>query len=183
MESNYVVNQIWWIRFWKFAKVRKIKESFFGFGKIQDDGMFVWRESPFEGNKQISAPEYGAINAHCQDMNTSHRHLYVFTGCRLSLESISRLLCSVSRPQLSKKQGRHQEDFDIQPPLEHQYPVGRPFTTIEKNAWRSSQWFPMIHPPRFGTLSRNRYIHCKILTPLSHCLVFHIVYIFAFYCK
>ena len=34
--------------------------------------------------------------AHCQDMNTSHRHLYVFTGCRLSLESISRLLCSVS---------------------------------------------------------------------------------------
>jgi len=33
---------------------------------------------------------------HCQDMNTSHRHLYVFTGCRLSLESISRLLCSVS---------------------------------------------------------------------------------------
>ena len=25
--------------------------------------------------------------AHCQDMNTSHRHLYVFTGCRLSLES------------------------------------------------------------------------------------------------
>ena len=37
-----------------------------------------------------------AINAHCQDMNTSHRHLYVFTGCRLSLESISRLLCSLS---------------------------------------------------------------------------------------
>ena len=29
--------------------------------------------------------------------HTSHRHLYVFTGCRLSLESISRLLCSVSR--------------------------------------------------------------------------------------
>ena len=28
--------------------------------------------------------------------HTSHRHLYVFTGCRLSLESISRLLCSVS---------------------------------------------------------------------------------------
>ena len=34
--------------------------------------------------------------AHCQDTNTSHRYLYVFTGCRLSLESISRLLCSVS---------------------------------------------------------------------------------------
>ena len=34
--------------------------------------------------------------AYCQDMNTSHRHLYVFTSCRLSLESISRLLCSVS---------------------------------------------------------------------------------------
>ena len=34
--------------------------------------------------------------AHCQDMNTSNRPLYVFTGCRLSLESISRLLCSVS---------------------------------------------------------------------------------------
>ena len=73
--------------------------------------------------------------AHCQDMNTSHRHLYVFTGCRLRLESISRLLCSVSSAlmgQLSKKHGRHQEDFDIQPPLEHQYPVGRPFTMIEK---------------------------------------------------
>ena len=27
---------------------------------------------------------------------------------------------------------------DIQPPLEHQYPVERPFTMIEKNAWRSS---------------------------------------------
>ena len=76
---------------------------------------------------------------HCQDMNTSHRHLYVFTGCRLSLESISRLLCSVSSAfmgQVSKKHGRQQEDFDIQPPLEHQYPVGRPFRTIEKNAWR-----------------------------------------------
>ena len=78
---------------------------------------------------------------HCQDTNTSHRHLYVFTGCRLSLESISRLLCSISSAfmgQVSKKHGRHQEDFDIQPPLEHQYPVGRPFTTIEKIAWRWS---------------------------------------------
>ncbi|CAH3171630.1 unnamed protein product, partial [Porites lobata] len=59
---------------------------------------------------------------HCQDTNTSHRHLYVFTGCRLSLESISRLLCSVSSAfmgQVSKKHGRQQEDFDIQPPLEH----------------------------------------------------------------
>lgn len=34
--------------------------------------------------------------AHCQDINTSHRHLYVLTGCRLSFESISRLLWSVS---------------------------------------------------------------------------------------
>ena len=34
--------------------------------------------------------------AHCQNTNKSHCHLYVFTGCRLSLESISRLLCSVS---------------------------------------------------------------------------------------
>ena len=34
--------------------------------------------------------------AHCQVMNTSHRGLYIFTGCRLSVESISRLLCSVS---------------------------------------------------------------------------------------
>ena len=83
--------------------------------------------------------------AHCQDMNTSHRPLYVFTGCRLSLESISRLLCSVSSAFMQtlliskkKKHGRHQEDLDIQPPLEHQYPVGRPFTRIEKNAWRSS---------------------------------------------
>ena len=77
----------------------------------------------------------------CQDTNTSHRHLYVFTGCRLSLESISRLLCSVSSAfmgQVSKKHGRQQEDFDIQPPLEHQYAVGRPFTTIEKIAWRWS---------------------------------------------
>ena len=56
--------------------------------------------------------------------------------------------------------------------------------------------FPM-HPPRFGTVSRNHYNHSKILA-LSHCLkrtisekgliynfflVFHIVYIFAFYCK
>ena len=56
--------------------------------------------------------------------------------------------------------------------------------------------FPM-HPPRFGTISRNHYSHSKILTPLSHCLrltildkrlmynfflVSHIVYIFAFYC-
>ena len=29
-------------------------------------------------------------------------------------------------------------DFDIQPSLEHQYPVERPFKTIEKNAWGSS---------------------------------------------
>ena len=29
--------------------------------------------------------------------------------------------------------------------------------------------FPM-HPPRFGTISRNHYSHSKILTPLSHCL-------------
>ena len=56
--------------------------------------------------------------------------------------------------------------------------------------------FPM-HPPRFGTVSRNHYSHSKILE-LSHCLkltisekgliynfflVFHIAYIFAFYCK
>ena len=40
---------------------------------------------------------------------------------------------SWTRPQLSKKHGRHQEDFDIQPSLKHQYPVGKPFTTIEKN--------------------------------------------------
>ena len=79
--------------------------------------------------------------AHCQNMNKSHCHLYVFTGCRLSLESISRLLYALfqvhswTRPQLFKKYGRHQEDFDIKPPLKHQYPVGRPFTTIEKNAW------------------------------------------------
>ena len=56
--------------------------------------------------------------------------------------------------------------------------------------------FPM-HPPRFGTVSCNHYSHSKILA-LSHCVkltisekcliynffrVFHIVYIFAFYCK
>ena len=137
-------------------------------------------------------------------MNTSHRHLYVFTGCRLSLESISRLLCSVlsafmTRPQLSKKHGCHQEDLGIQPPLEHQYPVVRPFTTstIEKNASLAIEPFPM-HPPRFRTVSHNHYSHSKILTPLSHCLkltilekrliysfflVFPIVYTFAFYCK
>ena len=56
----------------------------------------------------------------CQDMNTSHRHLYVFTGCRLSLESISRLLYALfqvhswTRAQLSKKHSRDQEDFYIQ---------------------------------------------------------------------
>ena len=69
-------------------------------------------------------------------------------------------------PQLSKKHGRHQEDFDIQPPLEHQYPVGRPFTTIEKKRL-AIEPFPM-HPPRFGTVSRNH--HNKISTPLRHCL-------------
>ena len=57
--------------------------------------------------------------------------------------------------------------------------------------------FPM-HPPRFGTVSRNHQRHSKISTPLRHCLklnilekrliynfflVFHIVYIFALYCK
>ena len=55
-----------------------------------------------------------------------------------------------------------------------------------------------IHPPRFGTVSRNHYSHSKILTPLSHCLkltilekrliydfflVFHIVCILTLHCK
>ena len=55
-----------------------------------------------------------------------------------------------------------------------------------------------IHPPRFGTVSRNHYSHSKILTPLSHCLkltilekrliydfflVFHIIYILTLHCK
>ena len=56
-------------------------------------------------------------------------------------------------PQLSKRHGRHQEDSDIQPPLEHQYPVGRPLTTIEKKCLAIKP-FPM-NPPRFGTVSHN----------------------------
>ena len=74
--------------------------------------------------------------AHCQDMNTSHRHLYVFTGCRLNLESISRLLCihghAQARSYLKSMVAIKKTSTKIQPPLEHQYLVGRPFPRRSK---------------------------------------------------
>ena len=109
--------------------------------------------------------------AHCQDMNTSHHHLYVFTGGRLSLESISILLCSVSsaftvKPQLSKKHGRQQQDFDITTSAHS--PVSSWKTILDDRKKRLAiEPFPM-HPPRSEIVSRNHY--SKISTPLRHCL-------------
>ena len=139
--------------------------------------------------------------AHCQDMNTSHRPLYVFTGCRLSLESISRLLCSVSSafmdtpPIILKAWSPSRR-------LRHTTSARAPVSswkTIHEDRKKRLAIKPLpIHPPRFGTVSRNRYSHSKILTPLSHCLkltileksliydfflVFHIVCILTLHCK
>ena len=96
--------------------------------------------------------------AHCQDMNTSHRHLYVFTSCRLSLESISRLLCSVSSTFMDtlliifkawspSRRLRHTTSA--------QAPVSG-WTTIndDRKKHLAIEPFPM-HPPRFGTVSHN----------------------------
>ena len=139
--------------------------------------------------------------AHCQDMNTSHRHLYVSTGCRLSLESISRLLCSVSSafmdtpPIISKAwspSGRLRHTTSTRAPVSS-------WKTIHDHRKKrlAIEPFPM-HPPRFETDYRNHYSHSKILTPLVHGLkltilekrliynffsMFHKVYIFAFYCE
>ena len=139
--------------------------------------------------------------AHCQDMNTSRRQLYVFTGCRLILESISKFPCSVSSafmdtPPITSKA------WSPSRRLWHTTSARVPvysWKTIHddrKKKRLAIEPFPM-HPPRFGTISRNHYSHSKILTPLSHCLrltildkrlmynfflVSHIVYIFAFYC-
>ena len=139
--------------------------------------------------------------AHCQDMRTSHRHLYVFTGCRLSLESISRLLCSVSSafmdtpPIILKAWSPSRR-------LRHTTSARAPVSswkTIHDDRKKRLAIEPLpIHPPRFGTVSRNHYSHSKILTPLSHCLkltilekrliydfflVFHIVCILTLHCK
>ena len=58
-----------------------------------------------------------------------------------------------------KKYGRHQEDFDISSWKTNHDDRKKPLA-IEPFA---------MHPPRFGTVSRNHYSHSKILTPLSHC--------------
>ena len=54
---------------------------------------------------------------------------------------------SWTRPQLFKKHGRYQGDFDRQPLLKYQYPVGRPFVTIEKNTWQSSLFQDLVQSP------------------------------------
>ena len=111
--------------------------------------------------------------AHCQDINTSHRHLYGLTGCRLSFESISRLLCSVSSAFMDtppvilnawspSRRLRHTTSARV--------PVSsRKIIHDHRKKRLAIEPFPM-HPPRFGTVSRNHYSHSKILTPLSHCL-------------
>ena len=139
--------------------------------------------------------------AHCQDINTSHRHLYVLTGCRLSFESISRLLCSVSSAFMDTPPvilNAWSPSRRLRHATSARAPVSsRKIIHDDRKKSLAIEPFPM-HPPRFGTVSRNHYSHSKILTPLSHCLkltilekrliynfflVFHIVYIFAFYCK
>ena len=66
-----------------------------------------------------------------------------------------------------KKYGRHQEDFDIQPPA--RAPISS-WKTNHDDRKKPLAIEPFaMHPPRFGTVSRNHYSHSKILTPLSHC--------------
>ena len=111
--------------------------------------------------------------AHCQEINTSHRHLYVLTGCRLSFESISRLLCSVSSafmdtPPIILKawspSRRLRHTTSARAPVS-----SRKIIHDDRKKRLAIEPFPM-HPPRFGTVPRNHYSHSKILTPLSHCL-------------
>ena len=96
--------------------------------------------------------------AHCQDMRTSHRHLYVFTGCRLSLESISRLLCSVSSafmdtpPIILKAWSPSRR---LRHTTSARAPVSSWKTIHDDRKKRLAiEPFPM-HPPRFGTVSHN----------------------------
>ena len=94
---------------------------------------------------------------------------------------------------LDHKHGRHQEDFDIQPSLKHQYPVGRPFMKIEKtlgdrafsNAstkiWNSAPAIIKVYT--FKTLLIKKLTILEKRLIYNFFLVFHIVYIFAFYCQ
>ena len=69
-----------------------------------------------------------------EHVTSSFIFLYVFTGCRLSLESISRLLCihGHARSYLKSMVAIKKTSTMIQPPLEHQYPVGRQFPRRSK---------------------------------------------------
>ena len=93
---------------------------------------------------------------HCQDMNTSHRHLYVFTGCRLSLESILKIdmlyFKCIHGPSIKKAWSPSRR-------LRHTTSARAPVSswkTIhdDRKNGLAIEPFPM-HPPRFGTVSRN----------------------------
>ena len=96
--------------------------------------------------------------AYCQDMNTSHRHLYVFTSCRLSLESISRLLCSVSRTFMDTLLiifKAWSPSIRLRHTTSAQAPVSGWKTIHDDRKKRFAiEPFPM-HPPRFGTVSHS----------------------------
>ena len=137
--------------------------------------------------------------AHCQDINTSHRHLYVLTGCRLSFESISRLLCSVSSafmdtPPIILKawspSRRLRHTTSARAPVSSRKIIhddrkktlgDRAFSNASAKIWNS--------PPQslqsqqnfnaFKSLLKTHYFR----EAFNFFLVFHIVYIFAFYCK
>ena len=102
---------------------------------------------------------------------------------------------SWTRPQLSLTHGRHQEDFDIQPPLEHQYPDGRPFLRRSKKTLGDRRVFSNASAKIWNSLpqslqSQQNFNAFKSLLKTHYFreafnffLQFYIAYIFAFYCK
>ena len=138
--------------------------------------------------------------AHCQDINTSHRHLYGLIGCRLSFESISRLLCSVSSAFMDtppvilnawspSRRLRHTTSARV--PVSSRKIIhdhrkktlgDRAFSNASAKIWNSL-------PQSLQSQQNSALSHCLKLTSsekgliYNFFLVFHIVYIFAFYCK
>ena len=112
--------------------------------------------------------------AQCQDMRKSHRHLYVFNGCRLSLES------NIKIAMLCFKciHWRAPSYLKSMVAIKKTSTYNRRSSTsiqLEDHSWDDRKKRLAIvepfsmHLPRFGTVSRNHYSHSKILT-LSHCL-------------
>ena len=137
--------------------------------------------------------------AHCQDMNTSHRHLYVFTGCRLSLESISRLLCSVSSAFMDtppvilnawspSRRLRHTTSARV--PVSSRKIIhdhrkktlgDRAFSNASAKIWNSlpQSLQSQQNFNAFKSLLKTHYFR----EAFNFFLQFYIAYIFAFYCK